>query len=108
MGKTTNDIVNWIDISDAWKKPYWEKPSPTIKENHGGVLIHPILNRLMTPRELATLQSFPPDFYSCSSKKWQLVQIGNAVPPLLGKAIGLAVEKSSKISLDNISNDNKI
>lgn len=82
------------NYSDAWKKVSWDKPSCTVKENHGGVNIHPILNRTMTPRELAALQSFPDDFIFEGSKKWQLVQIGNAVPPLLGKAIGLAIIKS--------------
>lgn len=82
------------NYSDAWKKVDWNKPSCTVKENHGGVNIHPILSRPMTPRELATLQSFPEDFIFKGSKKWQLVQIGNAVPCLLGKAIGLAVEYS--------------
>lgn len=82
------------NYSDAWKKVDWNKPSCTVKENHGGVNIHPILNRVMTPRELACLQSFPDDFIFKGSKKWQLVQIGNAVPCLLGKAIGLAILKS--------------
>lgn len=84
------------NYSDAWKKVDWDKPSCTVKENHGGVNIHPILSRPMTPRELAALQSFPDDFIFKGSKKWQLVQIGNAVPCLLGKAIGLAVEHSIK------------
>ncbi|MCF0217783.1 MAG: DNA cytosine methyltransferase [Malacoplasma sp.] len=79
------------NYSDAWKKVDWNKPSCTVKENHGGVNVHPILNRVMTPRELATLQSFPEDFIFCGAKKWQLVQIGNAVPCLLAKAIGLAI-----------------
>ena len=82
------------NYSDAWKKVDWNKPSCTVKENHGGVNVHPILNRVMTPRELATLQSFPEDFIFKGSKKWQLVQIGNAVPCLLGKAIGFAILKS--------------
>ena len=43
---------------------------------------------------MARLQSFPDDFIFQGAKKWQLVQLGNAVPPLLGKAIALAVEKS--------------
>ncbi len=82
------------NYSDAWKKVDWDKPSCTVKENHGGVNIHPILNRVMTPRELATLQSFPDDFIFKGAKKWQLVQIGNAVPCLLGKAVGLAILKA--------------
>lgn len=84
------------NYSDAWKKVDWNKPSCTVKENHGGVNVHPILNRVMTPRELAALQSFPDDFIFKGSKKRQLVQIGNAVPPLLGKAIGLSIIKGLK------------
>lgn len=81
------------NYSDSWKKSPWNKPSCTIKENHGGTNIHPKLPRCLTARELATLQSFPEDFIFKGTKKWQLVQIGNAVPPLLGKAVGLAVRK---------------
>lgn len=80
--------------SDAWKKSPWNKPSCTVKENHGGVNLHPKLPRVLTPRELAALQSFPDDFIFKGNKSKQLVQIGNAVPPLLGKAIGLAIVKS--------------
>lgn len=83
----------YSNYSDAWKKSAWDKPSCTVKENHGGVNLHPKLPRVLTPRELASLQSFPDDFIFKGSKKWQLVQIGNAVPPLLGKAIGLSVLK---------------
>ena len=81
---------------DSWKKCPWNKPSCTVKENHGGVNIHPKLPRVLTAREMARLQSFPDDFIFQGSKKWQLTQIGNAVPCFLGKAIGLAVEKMIK------------
>lgn len=81
------------NYSDSWKKCPWNKPSCTVKENHGAVNIHPKLPRVLTVRELARLQSFPDDFVFQGSKKWQLTQIGNAVPCYLGKAIGLAVEK---------------
>ena len=77
--------------SDAWKKCPWNEPSCTIKENHGGVNLHPKLPRVLTAREMARLQSFPDDFIFEGKKNKQLVQIGNAVPPLLGKAIGLAL-----------------
>lgn len=81
------------NYSDSWKKSPWDKPSCTIKENHGAVNIHPKLPRVLTAREIAAIQSFPDDFIFQGAKKWQLVQIGNAVPPLLGKAIGLSIEK---------------
>ena len=77
--------------SDAWKKCPWNEASCTIKENHGGVNVHPKLPRVLTAREMARLQSFPDDFIFEGRKNKQLVQIGNAVPPLLGKAVGLAV-----------------
>ena len=81
--------------SDAWKKCPWDEASCTIKENHGGVNVHPRLPRVLTAREMARLQSFPDDFIFEGPKNKQLVQIGNAVPPLLGKAIGLAVRYSA-------------
>lgn len=82
--------------SDAWKKCPWNEASCTIKENHGGVNIHPKLPRVLTAREMARLQSFPDSFIFMGKKNKQLVQIGNAVPPLLGKAIGLAIRKIRK------------
>lgn len=82
--------------SDAWKKCPWNEASCTIKENHGGVNIHPKLPRVLTAREMARLQSFPDDFIFMGTKNKQLVQIGNAVPPLLGKAIGLAIRHSNR------------
>ena len=82
--------------SDAWKKCPWDEASCTIKENHGGVNLHPKLPRVLTAREMARLQSFPDDFIFEGPKNKQLVQIGNAVPPLLAKAIGLAVIGSLK------------
>lgn len=81
--------------SDAWKKCPWNEASCTIKENHGGVNLHPRLPRVLTAREMARIQSFPDDFIFEGPKNKQLVQIGNAVPPLLGKAIGLAVRHSA-------------
>lgn len=81
--------------SDAWKKCPWNEASCTIKENHGGVNIHPKLPRVLTAREMARLQSFPDDFIFEGPKNKQLVQIGNAVPPFLGKAIGLAIRFSN-------------
>ena len=82
--------------SDAWKKCPWNEASCTIKENHGGVNIHPKLPRVLTAREMARIQSFPDDFIFEGPKNKQLVQLGNAVPPLLSKAIGLAIRKSYK------------
>ncbi|WP_426461347.1 DNA cytosine methyltransferase [Mycoplasma hafezii] len=81
------------NYSDAFRRLYYDRPSYTVKENHGGVHVHPKLNRVLTPRELARLQSFPDDFVFCSTKSNILKQIGNAVPPLLSKRIAKMVKK---------------
>jgi DNA (cytosine-5)-methyltransferase 1 len=82
--------------SDSWKKCPWNEASCTIKENHGGVNIHPIEPRVITVREMARLQSFPDSFRFKGTKSKQMVQIGNAVPPLLAKAIALSITQSLK------------
>jgi DNA (cytosine-5)-methyltransferase 1 len=82
--------------SDSWKKCPWNEASCTIKENHGGVNIHPIEPRVITVREMARLQSFPDNFIFKGTKSKQMVQIGNAVPPLLAKAIALSIKRTIK------------
>lgn len=70
-----------------------DKPSNTVKENHGGVFLHYEKNRVMTPRELARLQSFPDDFIFNGTKSSVLVQLGNAVPCGLSNAIAKEIKK---------------
>ena len=53
----------------------------------GGRYIHPVLNRTLTPREAARIQTFPDDFVFYGSKSSVCKQIGNAVPPLLAEFI---------------------
>lgn len=79
---------------DAWKRQYRGVPSMTIKENHGGVHIHYELNRTISAREMARLQSFPDEFIFSGRMKRVMFQVGNAVPPLLAKHIGLALRPS--------------
>jgi DNA (cytosine-5)-methyltransferase 1 len=76
---------------DAFKRQYKGLPSMTIKENHGGTHIHPSLDRCISAREMARLQSFPDDFLFEGTMKKAMWQIGNAVPPLMAKAIGCAL-----------------
>jgi len=76
---------------DAYKRQYSNVPSMTIKENHGGTHIHPTLNRCISAREMARLQSFPDSFFFKGSMKKAMWQIGNAVPPLLAQNIALSL-----------------
>ena len=88
---------------DSYYRQPPDKPARTVKEHHGGVFLHYEKNRVMTPRELARLQSFPDDYLFSGSKGAILKQIGNAVPPLLAKAVGVYV-KNMLDSMDDGSN----
>lgn len=78
------------------------KPAPTITargDDRGGVVVlhHPSNLRRMTARELAAVQSFPDNFVFHGTRTSAYRQIANAVPPLLGLAIGqMLVSLSSK------------
>ena len=73
--------------------PLYSKEASFIKSELGlSLTVNP---QLAAAREMARLQSFPDDFIFEGKKNKQLVQIGNAVPPLLGKAVGLAVRYSA-------------
>lgn len=76
---------------DAYKRQYMGVPSMTIKENHGGTHIHPYLDRCISAREMARLQSFPDSFIFCGSMKKAMWQIGNAVAPLMSESIAKAL-----------------
>lgn len=80
----------------------YSKPSYTIttyfNRPGNGTYLHPTFNRVISSREAARFQSFPDDYYFCGSKKDQLLQIGNAVPPLLAKAIVEAIKKKTPIN----------
>ncbi|MCY4000523.1 MAG: DNA cytosine methyltransferase [Bacteroidetes bacterium] len=80
----------------------WDKPSPTITTNFysygSGRFGHPEQDRALSMREGAILQSFPEDYkFSSPDQPCSLSalgrHIGNAVPPLLGQAIGLSMRK---------------
>jgi DNA (cytosine-5)-methyltransferase 1 len=72
----------------------WDAPSPTItgKANRkGSALCHPEAVRPLSVKECARLQGFPDDWKLSGSMNRQYMQVGNAVPVLLGAAVGQAI-----------------
>lgn len=71
----------------AWTRMDSNKPCFTIDTGHNHHF-HYKENRVPTVRESARIQSFPDNFEFIGIKTSQLKQVGNAVPPLLAKAVG--------------------
>lgn len=85
-------------FNGTWGRLKWDDVSPTIDTRFdacsNGTNNHPFLNRAITPREAARLQSFDDRFVFIGSKVAIRQQIGNAVPPLMAKAIADTIEKN--------------
>ena len=81
----------------AWTRLDGNAPARTVDTGHRN-LFHYELNRVPTVREraisireAARLQTFPDSFIFEGTKDSQYQQVGNAVPPLLGEALGKAI-----------------
>lgn len=74
-------------FNEAWTRYHSKKPSKTIDTGHRNHF-HYKWNRVPSVRENARLQSFPDNFIFLGNKTEQYRQVGNAVPPLLGKVLG--------------------
>jgi DNA (cytosine-5)-methyltransferase 1 len=81
-GRTQNTI---------YKRLEYEKPSDTVVNVRKSMWIHPKFNRAVSAREAARLQSFPDSYVFYGTKDSVYQQIGNAVPPVLGRAVAEVV-----------------
>lgn len=82
------------DHTKRYGRMTWDGLSCTVLTKcdiHWGAYIHPAQDRAVSVREAARLQAFPDWFEFAGSKTDQYVQVGNAVPPLLGWAIGRTI-----------------
>ncbi len=96
-------IMPYKSRSDIFKDKYYklvpDNVSKTITAHMKfdcNMYIHPSQARGLTPREAARIQSYPDDYYFRGAYTKTYMQIGNSVPPLLGRAIAIAVKKYIK------------
>lgn len=82
--------------SGWWRRLAWDEPAPTIlgMPDHSSTgLIHPDQTRCLGLNECAALQSFPEWVKFSGSPRSGYQQVGNAVPPLLGEALGVEIKR---------------
>jgi len=91
-------------FKNSYQRIIGDAPSPTITRNFttpsSANCIHPNQDRALSIREGARCQSFPDWFFFLGTTDEKRLQIGNAVPPLLGKAIGESILNSINVSLN--------
>ena len=97
---------NFHDLDDGLKENYADpkrtqnsiylrldpmQPSGTVVNVRKSMWVHPALDRAISVREAARLQSFPDKFVFEGTKDSQYQQVGNAVPPLMAQGIARQV-----------------
>jgi len=94
------DIMPYANRNDIFKDKYFklepDKVCKTITAHMKfdcNMYIHPTQARGLTPREAARVQSYPDDYFFRGSYTKTYMQIGNSVPPLLGRAIAKIVKQ---------------
>ena len=91
-------------FKNSYQRIIGDAPSPTITRNFttpsSANCIHPSQDRALSIREGARCQSFPDWFYFLGTTDEKRLQIGNAVPPLLGKAIGESILNAINASMN--------
>ena len=97
--KRVEDVLEWLDskgFANKYRRLLWDSPSHTLVAHMArdcSDFVHPDIDRFISVREAARLQSFPDNYLFKSSQFQQFRQIGNAVPPLLAAAVAGSVAK---------------
>lgn len=90
----TGIVANY---SHVFKRLSRYKPSTTMVPGHNAFPIHPTLNRTLTAREAARIQTFPDNHVFMGNRQDQCIQVGNAVPPMMAqpflKEIKILIER---------------
>ena len=65
----------------------------TIIAGHRALPVHPVLHRTISVREAALIQGFPLSYIFCGYRSQQPLQVANAVPPALARAVATEIRK---------------
>ena len=78
VARTQNTIYLRLD---------YDQPCGTVVNVRKSMWVHPTIDRAISIREAARLQTFPDSFVFCGTKDKQYQQVGNAVPPIMARAL---------------------
>ena len=82
------------NFSHVYRRLHRDEASITLVPGHNAFPIHPWLNRLITVREAARIQTFPDNIEFIGPSKEQCIQVGNAFPCMMAERIGESIIKS--------------
>jgi DNA (cytosine-5)-methyltransferase 1 len=92
------ELAEFMDsqgFANKYRRLSWDGPSHTLVAHMArdcSDFVHPTIDRFISVREAARLQSFPDSYYFEGSQFMQLRHIGNAVPPILAGVVAKAVK----------------
>lgn len=84
------------NYSHVFKRLDRNKTSSTMVPGHNAFPIHPILNRTLTAREAARIQTFPDTHIFYGTRQEQCIQVGNAVPPKMAEPFLIKIREYIK------------
>ena len=83
--KTKTKVSNYSKVFYRLSRKH---PAPTVVPGHNAFPVHPTLNRTLTVREAARLQTFPDDYEFVGPIINQALQVGNAFPCIAAQMFG--------------------
>lgn len=90
-GYRTDKVKNY---SHVYKRLDRNKPASTMVPGHNAFPVHPWLDRSLTVREAARIQTLPDELEPRGSRQEQCIQVGNAFPALLAELLANCIKKA--------------
>lgn len=88
------------NFGNTYKRLARNRPALTMVPGNDAFPIHPTLNRSLTVREAARIQTFPDSIIFEGNRRQQGHQVGNAVPPVFSKKLAIFILEQIKKAKD--------
>ena len=88
------------NFGNTFKRLSRTRPALTMVPGNDAFPIHPTLNRSLTVREAARIQTFPDSMIFEGNRRQQGHQVGNAVPPVFSEKLALFIQEQIQKAKD--------